>query len=636
MLIGIVFVVFSPLFQLLLGRWCWKRLRLWLGDVRIKDVNVLAVWLLGLFAHLLAMLILKCLGLPWVLAALLPLLPGYWYRGEIIFYVRKIYQDLHPNYVLWFAVQLGLGLSLFQANGEIETPWQNNYADLAFHFGMITSFVWGDNFPPQYHIYAGEWLSYPFLINLWTAALWRVYPTFSMLAFIFSFQWVLIWSGVYVALRGNRFWLLPWAVLLGGGSWALLDQITWPTGCSLPLSLDSLSTGLGTWVQSWPYSWLAISKGHPWAVFLTTIWVTQRSSLLGLLQLVVVFRIFYKAENTVDASKARSCMFLAGLLMAPGGLVHVHFALVACMLLGGLLALQLVHELVSGRGKTALQNLLAFSLGVSPALLLIPWLGAKSQILAISHGWLVNEANLVGWARFLASLGMWWNNAPHWLLISGVALILLRRWREFLLLVAVFLFGSIIRLAYWDWDQIKFYVAIYVAIFAIWSSTDRRAALWLQPLLVILMLPALLETLKVFSEGPNFTVYDQKALSVAAELRQVLPVDAVVAAAPDHNSPVTLTGRKLLYGYEGTLWSHGLEYGSRQEMMESLDLLADCMQSQEFKEPAGKLYYPAFICPDYLLWSARERQYWHRDVPGSRWAATKLSELYRRRTDVKP
>jgi hypothetical protein len=65
--------------------------------------------------------------------------------------------------------------AMFVRGGEIFTGVDNNLGDLPFHLGIITSFVYGQNFPPAHPEYAGARLTYPFLVDF-VAAMWRGRP----------------------------------------------------------------------------------------------------------------------------------------------------------------------------------------------------------------------------------------------------------------------------------------------------------------------------------------------------------------------------------------------------------------------------------------------------------------------------
>jgi len=57
---------------------------------------------------------------------------------------------------------------MFYPDG-LHTAPANNFGDLPFHFGVITSFAYGENLPPQNPIFAGMKFTYPFLIDFLTA-----------------------------------------------------------------------------------------------------------------------------------------------------------------------------------------------------------------------------------------------------------------------------------------------------------------------------------------------------------------------------------------------------------------------------------------------------------------------------------
>ena len=50
-------------------------------------------------------------------------------------------------------------------------------------------------------------------------------------------------------------------------------------------------------------------------------------------------------------------------------------------------------------------------------------------------------------------------------------------------------------------------------------------------------------------------------LEIARELRHLLPLDARVLTSDQHNHVVPmLTGRNIVMGYRGWLWTHGIDY----------------------------------------------------------------------------
>jgi len=590
----IVFVLASPVLQTVLGLAALRRISGWAGNGEIQGGRDLpTAFMLGLLIHLTAIFFLKLIGLFWIPAVLLPLIPPLlWERGVWREFAGAARFRPNLNFVVWFAVILGLGVSLFQTVEGIQTPWTNNYGDLTFHLGMISSFVFGGNFPPEYHIFAGARLSYPIMVNLWSAALWSFFPVFGTLAFIFVFQWTVLWCAVYFFLRGNRWWLAPWAVLLGGGCY-------------------------GVWGS---YSWELIPKGNPWAVFLTTIWVTQRSALFGAAALLAGLHLFFSAfdedQEISAAGGARERIAGAGLLFALAPLVHTHSwlagVLFAGLMLGGRGCAALLGRAAADGKRRRFRRyagyLLTFAAALLPAVIFLPWLVGKSGMVTWMWGWVEGYTpDQPVLENIWKSAKMWLLNAPAWLTVVFVYWAVTQRRLEIAALAALFLLGNTVKLAYWDWDQLKLFIAIYIISLQLWTR-ENSAVLWrLHWLFLLLMVPAAVECAKIFSKGEQYTVYEQAAVEQAETVRTLTPPDAVFAAAPDHNTLITLTGRKLFAGYDGTLWSHGLDYGERRKILEDPARLCRCAAEREA--------FPDLVCPDYLLWTGAEQRFWKRPSP---------------------
>src|SRR5262249_15307646 len=73
-------------------------------------------------------------------------------------------------YAAWAALLVWLfsRVVMFYPDG-LHTAPANNFGDLPFHLGVITSFAYGENLPPQSPIFAGMKFTYPFLIDFLTA-----------------------------------------------------------------------------------------------------------------------------------------------------------------------------------------------------------------------------------------------------------------------------------------------------------------------------------------------------------------------------------------------------------------------------------------------------------------------------------
>src|SRR6185369_3890677 len=76
-------------------------------------------------------------------------------RGYTLFYIVV-------GAILWRAFQR----AMIETPEGIFTGLLNNFGDLPFHVSVITSFSFGNTFPPQDHTYAGVRFTSPFLTDL--------------------------------------------------------------------------------------------------------------------------------------------------------------------------------------------------------------------------------------------------------------------------------------------------------------------------------------------------------------------------------------------------------------------------------------------------------------------------------------
>ena len=60
------------------------------------------------------------------------------------------------------------------------------------------------------------------------------------------------------------------------------------------------------------------------------------------------------------------------------------------------------------------------------------------------------------------------------------------------------------------------------------------------------------------------------ALAVAGRIAEATPPGAVILHAPAYDSPVPLSGRRSVLGYEGHIWSQGLDQGRRAELLKQV------------------------------------------------------------------
>jgi len=198
------------------------------------------------------------------------------------------------GYALFYLVVAAILWRAFQ-RAMIETPegiftgLLNNFGDLPFHLSVITSFSFGNNFPPQDPTYAGVHFTYPFLTDFVSAIFVRCGADLRQSMFIENFIVALAFVGLMhrwalEMLRDKVAAILtPILVLLNGGfGWILLwEQVT-------KKSAEGL--GLAGILQSLPPSFTVIpDTTWRWGNAMSTLLIPQRGFLLGLPLAVIVF-----------------------------------------------------------------------------------------------------------------------------------------------------------------------------------------------------------------------------------------------------------------------------------------------------------------------------------------------------------
>lgn len=557
-------------------------------------------WLMGLLLHLSLAFVVKMLGADWWGAIILPfvfLLVGQAFvKNAFVLLKGSLRSIVDWRFLIWFAFHLFLGVSLFSVAKGIYTPWVNNYGDLTFHLGMIHHFQAQGAFPPQYHIYAGETLSYPYFVNLWATMLWNPIPYLPTLPVVFAAQWVLLWSCVYAVVTQGRGRSLPWLLLFGGGS--LFAILAKPD----------------------VFSWRLINEGYPWTTWLSTIWVTQRSALMGM---VVCLASCALVLNVMNYKKhgVFYCAF-AGLLLGMSPLAHTHFFVVSALFLGGYLmlsalpsirALSLSDDSVNWQDYFRLpesQNFIYLFALTCISIVFFPLLMGKSGMASLMLGWAV-PVKSVGLTSLVESAMMWLRNASPWLVCMIVVWVFSRAHLKFILLLGLFLLGNVVKLATWDWDQLKFFLAVFALFIIVWRVELPQINLWkkrlvLYGLAVVLVIPGIYEFGRIWVAPPNYQVYNTRKIEIAQIIKNNTDTDAIIASPTDHNSAATISGRTLFFGYPGTLASHSLDYKTRENIQLNLHKISRCKQIATFDRR---------LCPTHVIWDAAGRKYWHRVRP---------------------
>jgi hypothetical protein len=498
---------------------------------------------------------------------------------------------------LWFFFDR----AMLNINGGIGTGSPHNNGDLSFHLQAIYSFLDGQNFPPQNPSFAGAKFTYPFMADLVTAGLAAVGARISEAMFwqnmILIIALIVLLRHFTFKLTGNAFAanIAPLILLFDGGV---------GFASFIKHALESEAGMFGYLFQMVENYTIRSQSIWRWGNSLTTLFMTQRSLLMGLpLALIILTKIWEifsqsKERETVENITLSPfhpftlSILLIGLLAGTLPLVHAHsFAVVMGMTaLLALMSLRRWREwfvfFAAGAVVSVPELLWAMLNTANKARNFIDWHFGWDNNGDLNYAtfWLVNTG------IFIPLLLL----AVAWLIYKGLTvdksvnaaetepkiqnpkpeITLLLFWLPFAL---CFIVPNVVRLAPWIWDNVK--VLIYWFVLSVPLVALILAQIWQRGqlgklvtlgLLFILMFSGWLDVWRIATAQMEYTTFERDAVVLAREARQKLPVDAVIGSAPTHSSPAALMGRRWFLGFTGHVWSHGIDPAPRENILKEI------------------------------------------------------------------
>jgi len=472
----------------------------------------------------------------------------------------------------------------------ISTGLLNNFGDLPFHLSVITSFAFGNNFPPEDPTYAGVRFTYPFISDFVSAIFVRCGADLRESMFVENYilglafvglvhRWALVMlrdklaaiiTPLLVLLNGGLGWtqLFTKAKTNEGGLWGVLmdlppsftvvPETTWRWGNAISALLipqRGFLMGLPLATIAFTYWWIAYDKKRPPEVTETGKKTRTSEKQKSLWQQQEATRLVFANRGMIAAGVA------AGLLP----LVHAH-SFVVVMGMAGCLAL------IQRRWREWFTFFAVASAIAIPQLL---WSTIHSSVNAGSF-----FAWEVGWDHGQENpIVFWFLNTGFFIplilvavLMRGGGYLVPKRLLLFYLpFTLCFIVPNLIKMAPWIWDNIKvlYYwwlasapiVALLLA--RLWHQGRTRRLLAVV-LFVCVTLAGALDVAGISLRSIKYQVFDAAGLGFAELVKAQTAPRALIVHAPVHNTPVFLSGRRSLMGYPGHIWTHGLQFVQRE------------------------------------------------------------------------
>lgn len=534
----------------------------------------------------------KCLAHDWAVAS------GKMQGANLRKLLRFAY---YAFFILLFV--LFFGRAMIETDQGIFTGGSNNLGDLAFHLGAIFSFTDGANFPPVNPNFAGAKFTYPFIADLATAMFVKlgagaVRDVMLIQNAAWAFSLLVVFEGFVRRLTANNLAarLAPFILLFSGGlGFIVFLGDYWAQG-----------EGIAEFLRHLPKDY-TINDEFRWGNSMVTLFLTQRSLLLGMPITIVILEGLWKIFAAVKPEEVEGGSFVkrfgapVSLGLIAGFLPLVHLHSLAVLFVTGLFLL-IVHW-------QRWRSWLLFAGGVT--VIAVPeliWSLRDSatdvgSFFAWHIGWDARGSNLIWfWLRNtgllfpLLAAGVYFvyesarqrsdgddiehkekpskrhRAGKHAEAKQPTAVMQASRLLMFYVPFAfVFITANITKLAPWEWDNIKVLIYWYAAsipfiAFALACFYNRGR--WLKAaagvFFAVMIFSGGLDIFRTVSGQINYRVFDADAVTLANRLKASTPPHSILLNAPTYNSAVVLSGRVSVMRYPGHLGSHGIDYGARE------------------------------------------------------------------------
>ena len=478
---------------------------------------------------------------------------SYYVHIAVFSFFTTIFWRLFYRTIIWKKDGMYIGLP-------------NNYGDLPLHLAYITSFVWGNNIPPQDPSFAGEKLVYPFLSDFLSAIFLKLGLDFRDILFIPGLLLTVAFYSIFYyfayRLTKRRFTAIISAFIFfftgGFGFYYFLQDLSHTSG------------NIWSFLMSLPRDYTKIpSLNYHWITPLTCLNVPQRPFLFGFPITMLIFTLLYTG---IEHKKWREFLF-AGVLAGILPFFHSHSFLAMLMV-----AIPLGIIFWDWR-RWILFFVPAFILSLPQVLYLSGHVGGGS-FFKPSFGWTAGKENYFWF--WLKNTSLFWP-----VMIAGFTTIFIfRKGTDHrapthlgfysLPFLILFLLPNIVLFAPWNWDNIK--ILIYWFL-----GTTPVAALALTCLyknkrfripsrigfFIIMFVLTVAGGIDVFRYAvapiSGWKEFSAEEVKLAKRISIETPPDAIFLNAPIFNHPVFLSGRKSLMGYPSHIWSHGYNDAHRRE-----------------------------------------------------------------------
>lgn len=524
--------------------------------------------------------------------------------GHFRILAKDVFQSL-----LWTTIPLFM-LIVLMLNSHVLLPnsdgglygGQSTFGDLAMHLGFVTSQAELGVFPPEYAIFPGEKMNYPFLVDSLSSSLYLFGTSLRASILIPSYFLVLsLIMGFFIVsyeIVKSRFSAMLASVFffINGG----FGFIYFIEGAKK--NPENFTRIFSDFYQT-PTNYNV--SNIRWSNVICDMIIPQRTTLAGWAFVLFAIWLVY---NAIEKKNMRWFM-MAGMMAGLMPMIHTHSFLALGILT---ITWSVIDIITSQNKKQAIINWGVFGLATMAIALpqLLFWTFPRSSaggFLKWQSGW-VNESDpwLWFWIKNVGVLfvlilpAFMTSNKKMMMLYSGA--------------IALFVISDLVIFQPNWYDNNKlFYVwymltCILVADYLVKIYQQLNAKSGRHILMAIVIVLSVYSGLLTIGREwvSSYQIFNKDAVAAAEYIKTHTSKDALFLTANNHTNPVTaLAGRRIFSGATIYLFFHGVDYNKRFESVINM-----------YKQPEQMAKGTEGFSFDYVYFSSYEKDQFGVEVDG--------------------
>jgi len=491
--------------------------------------------------------------------------------------------------------------SIFVSTNGIITGNRLVWTDWPVHIAIVSSFLEGENFPPQNPLYAGPLISYPFFSDFLSSifqilgANLKTSLILPAIALSLSAMYLIYFFGLLITEKKK-------SAITG-----LFIGIFWG-GLGFVYFISDLasSPNFAETLKFPPYEYTFYQAKNLWFFsFLYAELLAQRAFLFGLPMFFIALIILILGL----ARRKKLYLFLAGLIVAIMPFFHMHSyisLLLFCAIFFPInLAITFKQDGIIKTAKQLKDIILYFFLPIiGLGLIQLPVILSinLNQTIGFNWGWMKNQENF--FLFWFKNTGFFW---PLW--IFAILKIKMNPLAKNIAIASTILFilPNVFRFAPWAYDNLKIMTYWYLlsaplvgaAIVTIYQK-GIFGKLLATALFISLIASGVIEDARILNtQKTQISLWSKKDFELANSIIKNTEPRSIILTAAIHDHPATaLAGRKIIIGFPGNAWSWGYSDWQKREQD-----VREIFQGNPITAPILLEKYQV----DYVLISPRER-----------------------------